>query len=125
MSDFSWNETIQKMGREEKYKIVTVSELASMLESKEHGESIDFTFDDVLDDYEPSGWFGVKIVDLFNEPEGCVAMGYYGGGATIARCINPDEETLEELLKEMLRELSETNDPVEQVCIDLTGSNGN
>ena len=52
----------------EKYKIVTVSELASMLESKEHGESIDFTFDDVLDEYEPSGWFGVKIVDLFNEP---------------------------------------------------------
>ena len=109
----------------EKYKIVTVSELASMLESKEHGESIDFTFDDVLDEYEPSGWFGVKIVDLFNEPKGCVAMGYYGGGATIARCIDPDEETLEELLKEMLWEISDTIDPVERLCIDLTGSNGN
>ena len=110
---------------EEKYKIVTVSELASMLESNEHGESIDFTFDDVLDEYEPSGWFGVKIVDLFNEPKGCVAMGYYGGGATIARCINPDEETLEELLKEMLWELSETDALVEHVCVDLISDNGN
>ena len=110
---------------EEKYKIVTISELASMLESKEHGESIDFTFDDVLDEYEPSGWYGVKIVDLFNEPEGCIVMGYYGGGATISRCINPGEETVEELLKEMLWELSETNDPVEHVCVDLISDNGN
>ena len=52
-------------------------------------------------------------------------MGYYGGGATISRCINPGEETVEELLKEMLWELSETDEPVERVCIDLTESNGN
>ena len=110
---------------EEKYRIITVTELANMLESKEHGESIDFTFDDVLDEYEPSGWFGVKIVDLFNEPEGCIVMGYYGGGATISRCINPEEETVEELLKEMLWELSETDAPVEHVCVDLISDNGN
>ena len=110
---------------EEKYRIITVTELANMLESKERGESIDFTFDDVLDEYEPSGWFGVKIVDLFNEPEGCIVMGYYGGGATISRCINPEEETVEELLKEMLWELSETDAPVEHVCVDLISDNGN
>ena len=109
---------------EEKYRIITVTELANRLEMKNLGESIDFTFDTTLDS-EPSGWFGVKIVDLFNEPKGCVAMGYYGGGATIARYINPDEETLEELLKEMLWEISDTIDPVERLCIDLTGSNGN
>ena len=109
----------------EKYRIITVTELANKLEMKNLGESIDFTFDDVLDEYEPSGWFGVKIVDLFNEPEGCIVMGYYGGGATISRCINPGEETGEELLKEMLWAISDTIDPVEQVCIDLTGSNGN
>ena len=109
---------------EEKYRIITVTELANRLEMKNIGESIDFTFDTTLDS-EPSGWYGVKIVDLFNEPEGCIAMGYYGGGATIARCINPDEETLEELLKEMLWEISDTIDPVERLCIDLTGSNGN
>ena len=109
---------------EEKYRIITVTELANRLEMKNLGESIDFTFDTTLDS-EPSGWYGVKIVDLFNEPKGCIVMGYYGGGATISRCINPGEETVEELLKEMLWELSETNDPVERVCIDLTESNGN
>ena len=108
----------------EKYRIITVTELAKRLEMKNLGEYIDFTFDTTLDS-EPSGWYGVKIVDLFNEPEGCIVMGYYGGGATISRCINPDEETVEELLKEMLWELSETNNLVERVCIDLTESNGN
>ena len=63
---------------EEKYRIITVTELANRLEMKNLGESIDFTFDTTLDS-EPSGWYGVKIVDLFNEPEGCIVMGYYGG----------------------------------------------
>ena len=109
---------------EEKYRIITVTELASRLEMKNLGESIDFTFDTTLDS-EPSGWYGVKIVDLFNEPEGCIVMGYYGGGATTAKCINSGEETVEELLKEMLCELSETDEPVEYVCVDLTQNNGN
>ena len=108
---------------EEKYKIITVTELANRLEMKNLGESIDFTFDTTLDS-EPSGWYGVKIVDLFNEPEGCIVMGYYGGGATISRCIDPGEETVEELLKEMLWELSETDAPVEHVCVDLISDNG-
>lgn len=104
---------------EERYKIVTVTELAEMLEAKQFGESIDFTFDNTFEEYEPSGWYGVKIVDLFDEPKGCIAIGYYGGGVTITRCINPGEETIEELLKEMLWELSETDEPVKVVCVDL------
>lgn len=107
---------------EEKYRIVTISELAEMLEAKQFGESIDFTFDTTLDDA-PTSWFGVKIVDLFDEPKGCVAIGYYGEGATITRCINP-EDSLEELLKEMLWELSETDEPVNYVCVDLASENG-
>ena len=109
---------------EEKYKIITVTELANKLGTKNIGESIDFTFDTTLDS-EPSGWHGVKIVDLFNEPEGCIVMGYYGGGATISRCINPGEEIVEELLKEMLSELSETDTHVEHVCVDMMSYNGN
>ena len=108
---------------EEQYKIVTVSELANMLEEKKFDESIDFSFDSTLEDGEPSGWFGIKIVDLFDEPKGCVAIGYYGGGATITRCINP-EDSLEELLKEMLWELSETDEQVKVVCVDLASCNG-
>ena len=109
---------------EEKYRIITVTELANRLEMKNLGESIDFTFDTTLDS-EPSRWYGVKIIDLFNEPEGCIVMGYYGGGATISRCINPGEEIVEELLKEMLSELSETDTHVEHVCVDMMSYNGN
>lgn len=109
---------------EEQYEIITISELAEMLKRKKFNESIDFSFDSTLEeDEEPSGWFGIKIVDLFDEPNGCIAIGYYGGGATIARCINP-EDNLEELLSEMLHELSETNEQVEVVCVDLTSCNG-
>lgn len=108
---------------EEQYKIVTISELTKILAEKKFNESIDFSFDSTLEDGEPHGWFGVKVVKLFDEPKGCVAIGYYGGGATIARNIN-QEDDLEELLKEMLQEISETNGQVECVCVDLTSYNG-
>lgn len=104
------------------YKIITVSELADMVESKNINESVDFTFDTTLENGEPSGWFGVKIVSLFNEPKGCLAIGYYGGGATIVRCIN-SENNIKELLEEMLWELSETDDSVEHICVDISSSN--
>lgn len=107
---------------EEQYRIVTISELTNMLEEKKYDKSIDFSFDVTLED-EPSGWFGIKLVNLFDEPQGCVAIGYYVGGATITRCINP-EDNMEELLKEMLWELSETDEPVEVVCVDLASENG-
>lgn len=109
---------------EEQYRIITVSELAKMLKRKKLNESIDFSFDNTLEENEePSGWFGVKIVDLFDEAKGCLAIGYYGGGATITRCIDP-EDNLEELLKEMLHELSETDEQVKVVCVDLASCNG-
>ena len=108
---------------EEKYKIITVSELANMVETKKFNESIDFSFDNTLEDGEPSGWFGVKVVDLFDEPRGCLAIGYYGGGATITRCINP-EDSIKALLEEMLWEILETDDSVKYLCVDLASSNG-
>ncbi len=108
---------------EEKYKIITVSELADMVEAKKINESIDFSFDSTLEDGEPSGWFGVKVVDLFDEPKGCLTIGYYGGGATITRCINP-EDSIKSLLEEMLWELSETDEPVKNICVDLASCKG-
>ena len=63
-----------------------VIELAEMSEEKKYDKSIDFSFDTTL-----------EIVNLFDEPKGRVAIGYYGGGATITRCINP-EDNIEESL---------------------------
>lgn len=67
-----------------KYKMMTAKEAIDYLvETKE--KSFDFTFDILnLDpDVEPSGWFGVKIINIFDEnPYGFFVMGYYGGGST-------------------------------------------
>ena len=107
----------------ENYKIITVSELANMVQSKNINESVDFTFDSTLKNGEPSGWFGVKVVNLFGEPKGCLTIGYYGGGATITRCIN-SEDDIKTLLEEMLWEFSETDAPVKSLCVDLASCNG-
>lgn len=50
------------------------------------GTSIDFTFDSPeeakFSDFEPSGWYGVKIVEIdgFGEKEKCVVSGMWGMG---------------------------------------------
>lgn len=106
-----------------RYKIVTVSELEKMLKEKKLFESVDFTFDSELEE-EPTGWYGVKLIDLFDESKGLLAMGCYGGGATIVKDIGAEGISIEGLLREMLNELSETNSPVDVVCVDLLSCNG-
>lgn len=106
----------------ETYKIITVKELADMLESREFDESVDFTFDDEIVD-EPTGWFGVKKVSLFDEPYGCIAVGYYGGSDMTIRSINPDIP-LEQTLREMLQEVADFNSEVKTVCVDMKCNNG-
>lgn len=108
----------------ERYRIVNIKELADILTERGFNETVDFTFDNILEDDEPTGWFGVKIVKLFSEPDGCIAIGYYGGGATLVRDVD-SRITMEEQLQGMLWELSGTCDPVECVCVDLQKNNGN
>lgn len=69
---------------EKDYRFMTVKEIADMLLKLPFGNSIDFTFDspdDVTEDFEPSGWYGVKLNNLFDEPFGVLCFGYYGGGS--------------------------------------------
>lgn len=106
----------------ERYKIIAVKELADMLESREFDKSVDFTFDDEIVD-EPTGWFGVKKVSLFDEPCGCIAVGYYGGSDTIIRGIDLDIP-LEQTLREMLQEVADFNSEVKVVCVNMEYNNG-
>lgn len=106
----------------QRYKIVAVKELVDMLESREFNESVDFTFDNEIVG-EPTGWFGVKRVLLFDEPCGCIAVGYYGGNDTIIRGIDPDIP-LEQTLREMLQEVADFNSEVKTVCVDMRRNNG-
>lgn len=66
------------------YKIMTAKEAIDYLVDTKD-KAFDFTFDriDLYPDVEVGGWYGVKIMDIFNEsPHGYFVMGYWGGGST-------------------------------------------
>ena len=70
-------------------KFLTVSELAEMLLVAPIDTQFDFTFDtpESVEQYgEPTGWYGVKLTRIFDEHNGVLCFGYYGGGCT--RCVD-------------------------------------
>ncbi len=118
-----------------KYKMMTAKEAIDYLvETKD--KAFDFTFDDCEDFEEyndPSGWYGVKIMDIFNEhPYGYFVMGYWGGGSTegydIYGCVdNADNiEDVKEFMADKLQgfmnqwcdwvRLGET---CEKICVEI------
>ena len=71
------------MKQNEKYAFLAAEELSHKLTCGEK-KFYDFTFDDagsIADGREPSGWYGIKLMRLFDGclPD-CLAIGYYGGG---------------------------------------------
>ena len=86
------------MKMNKKYAFWTAKELAEKLlygTKKEY----DFTFDDaesVLQYGEPTGWHGVKLINLFdNHLPNCLAVGYWGGGDTRVFNLEWDDEAKE------------------------------
>lgn len=71
------------MKRNKKYMFLTAEELAHKLTYGKK-KSYDFTFDDsesIASGYEPTGWFGIKLMQLFDGYlPNCLAIGYWGGG---------------------------------------------
>lgn len=72
---------------EKDYTFKTIEEVVEELFSLIWGHSVDFTFDvpenETDECWEPTGWYGVKIMDLFNEPHGVLCFGVYGGGYSV------------------------------------------
>lgn len=66
------------------YKMMTAAEAIEELFTMDEPKGLAFTFDDIDEDPEcdPSGWYGMRILKIFDEYEGVFAMGYYGGGST-------------------------------------------
>lgn len=66
------------------YKMMTAAEAVEELFKMERPSELAFTFDDIDKDpdCDPSGWYGMKLMKIFDEDEYVFAMGYYGGGAT-------------------------------------------
>lgn len=80
---------------EKNYVWKTMDEVIREITKLPPNVSLDFTFDvleDEDDKFEPTGWYGVKMVNLFGEPHGCLCIGYFGGGATIVEEIHKKED---------------------------------
>lgn len=63
------------------YTWKTTEEVIDLLITLPLGTSVDFTFDipeDECDDFEPTGWYGVKITYMFGS--NVLTMGKWGGG---------------------------------------------
>lgn len=69
------------------YKMMTAKQVIDLLFDLPKDErEIFFTFDDadLYPELEPSGWHGIKITTIFDEFDGVLAIGYCGGGSTVA-----------------------------------------
>lgn len=113
------------------YKMMTAKEAIDYLvETKD--KSFDFTFDriDLDPDVEVGGWYGVKIIDIFNEhPYGYFVMGYWGGGSTEGYDIygNVDNaDNIKEVKEFMARKLQaymniwcDYNAVCERICVEI------
>ena len=86
--------------KEKDYMFKTIEDVVNELKNLPFGQSIDFTFDDPDDEDEyfaPSDWYGVKIMNLFDEPYGVLCFGYYGGSGIRIEEIEDSTEILEKL----------------------------
>jgi hypothetical protein len=115
-----------------KYKMMTATEAIDKLFAlKTKTKTLDFTFDDLdLDpDLEPSGWYGMKLMKIFDEEDYVFVMGYYGGGSTEAYDIygmvdsSDDEDCVKEYCTKRLQDFMNTwcssFEPCEKICVEI------
>lgn len=118
-----------------KYKMMTAAEAIDRLFSlKTKTKRVDFTFDDIdLDpDCDPSGWYGMKLMKIFDEEDYVFVMGYWGGGSTEAYDIygmvdnSDDEECVKEYctarLQNFMNTWCGTLNPCEKICVEIKRS---
>ena len=114
-----------------KYKMMTAAEAINyLIETKD--KSIDFTFDNLglEPDADISGWYGAKIINIFDEmPEGFFAMGYWGGGCTEgydiyghvgnSDNINYVKDFMAEKLQNFMNTWYDSFEPCEKICVEI------
>jgi hypothetical protein len=115
-----------------KYKMMTAAEAIDRLFTlKIKNKTLDFTFDDI-DKYpecKPEGWYGMKLIKIFDEEDCVFAMGYYGGGSTEAYDIygmvdNSDDikcvkEYCTKRLQDFMNTWCDSFEPCEKVCVEI------
>lgn len=113
------------------YKMMTAAEAIDYLIATKD-KSIDFTFDDLDIDPEAdvSGWYGVKIINIFDEnPEGFFVMGYWGGGSTEgydiygnvdnSHSIDCVKDFMSEKLQNFMNMWCGSFEPCKKICVEI------
>ena len=118
-----------------KYKMMTAAEAIEELFKLDGRHTLDFTFDD-LDkdkDCEPSGWFGMRLMRIFDEEDYVFTMGYYGGGSTEAYDIygmvddsyniGRVKEYCTKRLQNFMNTWCDSFEPCEKICVEIKEEN--
>ena len=113
------------------YKMMTAAEAIDTLFGMERSQRLAFTFDNLDEDPEidPSGWYGMKLTQIFDEEDYVFAMGYYGGGSTEVYDIygmidnSDNEECVKEYctkrLQNFMNTWCDTIAPCEKICVEI------
>lgn len=113
------------------YKMMTAAEAIEELFKLDRRRTLDFTFDDLDKDNsrEPSGWFGMRLMKIFDEEDYVFTMGYYGGGSTETYDIygmvdnSYNEECVKEYcaarLQNFMNTWCDSFEPCEKICVEI------
>ena len=115
------------------YRMMTAAEAIDRLFAlKTKTKKLDFTFDDLDLDPEAdiSGWYGARIINVFDEnPYGFFVMGYYGGGSTEgydiygmvddADDIDRVKDFMTERLQSFMNTWCDSFEPCEKICVEI------
>lgn len=112
-----------------KYSFHNVEQLACALLTAPQGTAFDFTLDQSEESFwggEPTGWYGAKITNLFDEREGALVVGYWGGGDTQIFDIYNERGslTIKDYVQETLQAFSISNGGNGTTfCVEITAQN--
>ena len=111
---------------------INVSDLAKAIANAPQDVLFDITFDDkesIAVRGEPTGWYGIKIIKIFDEDGGVLCFGYYGGST---KCIAIEDisediydvfsntDAIEEQLLEWFQDEIDFDDVI---CVEITANN--
>ena len=117
------------------YKMMTAAEAIDELFKIERLQRLAFTFDDVDEDpdCDPSGWYAMKLTQIFDEEDYVFAMGYYGGGCTETYDIygmvdnSDNEKCVKEYcatrLQNFMNTWCDSFEPCEKICVEIKEEN--
>ena len=94
------------------YKIITIEELFSTICDMEYIDEIAFTPDNNLEQ-EPSGWYGIRKINLFDNDY--YVVGYYGGNFLLT--FDVGDFNFEEFNQSILSSVYDFDG--KHICIDL------